>query len=110
MPKSVEHSGTTWLFQASDISCPAPDAATEVALRATGPTMFVTSGGACRNWSCSACTGAGPATAAQVTKVRVRFENPTQQKQAYFDITLKDNKSAVAIERIRPRTKISVMQ
>ncbi len=38
-------------------------------------------------------------TARPVT-VRVRFENPTQQKQAYFDITLKDNTTAVAIERM----------
>jgi hypothetical protein len=32
--------------------------------------------------------------------VRVRFEDPTQQKQAYFDITLRDNATAVAIERL----------
>jgi hypothetical protein len=38
-------------------------------------------------------------TARPVT-VRIRFENPTQQKQAYFDITLKDNTTSVAVERM----------
>ena len=32
--------------------------------------------------------------------VRVRFDNPTQQKKAYFDITLKGDGAAVAIERM----------